>query len=112
MATIFWQTEEIVLIDYKEKGVSITEIYYATLLERLRDSIKKIRPMIRCRFNKFLRQKLSFFTGVNKFITRSEKCIKIKEKYMEKQNILYFKTLPRIIKLLIATLIFTPHLKY
>lgn len=41
MATIFWDIEGILLIDYKEKGVSITGEYYASLLERLRACIKK-----------------------------------------------------------------------
>lgn len=43
MATVFWDSEGILLIDYKEKGVSITGEYYATILERLREAIKEKR---------------------------------------------------------------------
>lgn len=37
--TVFWTREGLLLIDYKEKSVSITGVNYATILERL-----KIRP--------------------------------------------------------------------
>lgn len=40
MATIFWDCEGILLIDYLKKGSTITGEYYASLLHRLRDSIK------------------------------------------------------------------------
>lgn len=40
MATDFWDSEGILLIDYKEKGVSITGQYYASILERLKEAIK------------------------------------------------------------------------
>ncbi|CAH2257986.1 jg25254 [Pararge aegeria aegeria] len=41
MATIFW--DSILLIDYKDKGVSITGEYYASILERLKEAIKAKR---------------------------------------------------------------------
>ncbi|KAJ2953508.1 hypothetical protein O0L34_g1107 [Tuta absoluta] len=43
MATVFWDSEGILLIDYKDKGVSITGEYYASILERLREAIKEKR---------------------------------------------------------------------
>ncbi|XP_026737518.1 protein GVQW3-like [Trichoplusia ni] len=36
MATVFWDSEGILMIDYKDKGVNITGKYYATLLEKLK----------------------------------------------------------------------------
>lgn len=35
MATVFWDSERIFMIDYKDKGVNITGQYYATLLKKL-----------------------------------------------------------------------------
>lgn len=43
MATVFWDSEGILLIDYKEKGLNITGGYYATLLVKLKDAIKEKR---------------------------------------------------------------------
>lgn len=43
MATVFWDAEGILLIDYKDKGVSITGGYYASILERLKAAIKEKR---------------------------------------------------------------------
>lgn len=43
MATVFWDTEGILLIDYKEKGVNITGTYYASLLQKLKEVIKEKR---------------------------------------------------------------------
>ncbi|XP_048483622.1 histone-lysine N-methyltransferase SETMAR-like [Plutella xylostella] len=43
MATVFWDTEGILLIDYKEKGVNITGTYYASLLQKLKEAIKEKR---------------------------------------------------------------------
>lgn len=43
MATVFWDSEGILLIDYKAKGVSITGEYYASILERLKEAIKEKR---------------------------------------------------------------------
>ncbi|CAH2217932.1 jg1389 [Pararge aegeria aegeria] len=41
METVFWDCEEILLIDYKEKGRTITGEYYATILGKLKESIKE-----------------------------------------------------------------------
>ncbi|EFA09485.1 Histone-lysine N-methyltransferase SETMAR-like Protein [Tribolium castaneum] len=43
MATVFWDTEGVLLLDYKEKGVSITGEYYDRLLEQLKEAIKEKR---------------------------------------------------------------------
>lgn len=43
MATIFWDSEGVLLIDYKSKGITITGMYYAEILNKLRDEIKKKR---------------------------------------------------------------------
>ena len=43
MATIFWDSEGILLIDYKSKGATITGEYYAGILHQLREEIKKKR---------------------------------------------------------------------
>lgn len=34
MATVFWDCEGILLVDYKEKGTTITGDYYASILEK------------------------------------------------------------------------------
>ncbi|KFD53536.1 hypothetical protein M513_05642 [Trichuris suis] len=43
LATIFWDAEGIVLIDYMEDGGTITSKYYANLLLQLREQIKEKR---------------------------------------------------------------------
>ena len=43
MATVFWDCEGILLIDYKGKGRSITGEYYAAILEKLKKAIKEKR---------------------------------------------------------------------
>lgn len=43
MATIFWDCDGILLIDYKDKSVNITGAYYANILRQLRESIKEKR---------------------------------------------------------------------
>jgi [histone H3]-lysine36 N-dimethyltransferase SETMAR len=40
MATIFWDSQGILLIDYMNKGNTVTGEYYANLMHRLRDAIK------------------------------------------------------------------------
>jgi len=41
MATVFWDSQGIILIDYLQKGKTITEEYYTTLLDRLKEELKK-----------------------------------------------------------------------
>jgi len=41
MATVFWDAEGIVLIDYLEHGSTITEIYYADLIRKARAALRR-----------------------------------------------------------------------
>src|SRR5271157_5799950 len=41
MRTVFWDAEGILLIDYMPHTVTITGVYYADLLRKLRDAIKE-----------------------------------------------------------------------
>lgn len=43
MATIFWDCEGILLVDFKERNTTVTGEYYAFLLRQLRDAIKDKR---------------------------------------------------------------------
>jgi [histone H3]-lysine36 N-dimethyltransferase SETMAR len=43
MATIFWDADGILLIDYLERGHTITGVYYAGLIKKLREVIKEKR---------------------------------------------------------------------
>ena len=43
MATVFWDSKGIILIDYKPAGTSITGEYYANIIKQLRVAIKKKR---------------------------------------------------------------------
>jgi histone-lysine N-methyltransferase SETMAR len=44
MASVFWDANGVIFIDYLEKGKTITGAYYAALLDRLVDELKKKRP--------------------------------------------------------------------
>ena len=44
MATIFWDSHGILLIDYLQKGKTITGEYYASLLDRFDAILKEKRP--------------------------------------------------------------------
>ena len=44
MATIFWDSDGIILNDYLQKGKTITGEYYASLLDRFDAILKKKRP--------------------------------------------------------------------
>lgn len=44
MATVFWDSKGIIFIDYLEKGRTITGQYYAQLLDRFDDALKRKRP--------------------------------------------------------------------
>jgi len=46
MVTVFWDSQEIILIDYLQKNKAITGEYYATLLDRLKEELKKKRPRL------------------------------------------------------------------
>ena len=43
MATVFWDSKGIILIDYKPAGTSITGEYYANVITQLRVAIKEKR---------------------------------------------------------------------
>jgi len=43
MCTIFWDAEGILLIDFMPQKVTITGVYYADLLHKLRLAIKEKR---------------------------------------------------------------------
>jgi histone-lysine N-methyltransferase SETMAR len=44
MASVFWDAESTLFIDYLEKGKTITEEYYSNLLTRLDEKIREKRP--------------------------------------------------------------------
>jgi len=44
MASVFWNAHGIIFIDYLQKGRTVTGEYYAALLDKLNDKIKKKRP--------------------------------------------------------------------
>jgi len=41
MTTIFWDCRGILLIDFKERNSTVNAAYYASLLNKLRDAIKR-----------------------------------------------------------------------
>src|SRR6185436_426293 len=43
MATVFWDGEGIIMVDYLEKGKTVSGEYYAMLLGQLRERLKQIR---------------------------------------------------------------------
>ena len=47
MASVFWDARGVIYINYLEKGRTITGEYYATLLDRLVDEIRKKRPHLK-----------------------------------------------------------------
>jgi hypothetical protein len=46
MASVFWDAEGILFIDYLEKGKTITREYYSNLLTRLHEKIHEKRPSL------------------------------------------------------------------
>lgn len=47
MATVFWDSHGIILIDYLQKGKTITGEYYASLLDKLKAEIARKRPHLK-----------------------------------------------------------------
>lgn len=43
MASVFWDAQGVILVDYLERGRTITGIYYTELLQKLRQAIKEKR---------------------------------------------------------------------
>ncbi|XP_026828418.1 histone-lysine N-methyltransferase SETMAR-like [Ooceraea biroi] len=46
MATVFWDSQGIILIDYMEKGKTITGAYYSSLLDHLKTELQEKRPRL------------------------------------------------------------------
>uniref|UniRef100_A0A131YT73 Transposase n=1 Tax=Rhipicephalus appendiculatus TaxID=34631 RepID=A0A131YT73_RHIAP len=44
MATIFWDSQGVIFVDYLEKGKTVTGPYYAELLGRFDAELRKKRP--------------------------------------------------------------------
>jgi len=44
MATVFWDSQGVIYIDYLEKGKTVTGLYYAELLRRLAAELQNVRP--------------------------------------------------------------------
>ena len=61
MASVFWDAHGIIFIEYLEKGRTITGAYYAALLDRLTNEIRKKRP--------HLKKKKSFFMMTMQHLT-------------------------------------------
>jgi hypothetical protein len=51
MASVFWDAEGILFIDYLEKGKTITGEYYSTLLTVLDEKIREKRPGLQMKKN-------------------------------------------------------------
>lgn len=43
MASVFWDSEGVLMIDYLERGTTVTGVYYAELIRKLRKTIKEKR---------------------------------------------------------------------
>ena len=61
MASVCWDAHGIIFIEYLEKGRTITGAYYAALLDRLTNEIRKKRP--------HLKKKKSFFMMTMQHLT-------------------------------------------
>ena len=53
MASVVWDAHGVIFIGNLEKGRAITGAYYAALLDRLADEIKKKRPHLKKKKNPF-----------------------------------------------------------
>jgi len=47
MATVFWDSQGVIHIDYLEKGKTITGVYYSELLDRFDSALKEKRPRLK-----------------------------------------------------------------
>ena len=43
IASVFWDSDGVLMIDYLERGKTVTGVYYAELIRNLRSAIKEIR---------------------------------------------------------------------
>jgi len=55
MASVFWDAEGILFIDYLEKGKTITGEYYSNLLTRLDEKNCERRPGLQKKISSFIR---------------------------------------------------------
>ena len=55
MASVFWDAEGILFIDYLEKGKTITGEYYSNLLTRLDEKVHDKRPSLQKKKPSFIR---------------------------------------------------------
>jgi len=55
MASVFWDAEGILFVDYLEKGKTITREYYSNLLTRLDEKIHEKRPGLQKKKSSFIR---------------------------------------------------------
>jgi len=55
MATVFWDAEGVLFIDYLEKGKTITGEYYSNLLTRLDENIRDKDPVCKRKKSSFIR---------------------------------------------------------
>jgi hypothetical protein len=55
MASVFWNAEGILFIDYLEKGKKITGEYYSNLSTRLDKKIREKRPSLQKKKKSFIR---------------------------------------------------------
>jgi histone-lysine N-methyltransferase SETMAR len=55
MASVFWDAEGILFIDYLEKGKTITREYYSNLLAKLDGKIREKRPGLQKKKSSFIR---------------------------------------------------------
>lgn len=55
MATVFWDSEGIILIDHLEKGKTITGDDYAIFMVRLKEELKQKRPRLVCKKFSFIK---------------------------------------------------------
>ena len=62
MASVFWDAHGVIFIDYLEKGRTITGAYYAALLDRLVDQIRKKRPRLKEKKKSFFIMTMHYFT--------------------------------------------------
>jgi len=46
MATVFWDSQGIIFIDYLQKGQTVTEAYYYTFLNHLYEELQTKRPRL------------------------------------------------------------------
>ena len=54
MASVFWNAEGILFIDYLEKGKTITGEYYSNLLTQLDQKIREKRPGLQKKKSSFI----------------------------------------------------------